>query len=58
MTDGQFQEFCKQYSDFSLEYSAEGELIVRPPTGADKSREMRGLLANSMHGQSELVLAS
>jgi len=35
MTDGQFQEFCEQYADYRLEYSAEGELIVMPPTDPD-----------------------
>ena len=35
MTDEQFREFCEQYSDFSLEYSAEGDLIVMPPTDPD-----------------------
>ncbi len=38
MTDGQFQEFCEQYADFRLEYSAEGELIVMPPTDRKTSK--------------------
>ena len=32
ITDAQFQEFCDQYPDYFLEYAAEGELIVMPPT--------------------------
>lgn len=37
LTDAQFQEFCEIYSDFRLEYSAEGELIIMPPTDPDTS---------------------
>jgi Uma2 family endonuclease len=37
LTDAQFQEFCEQYSDFCLEYTAEGELIVMPPTDPETS---------------------
>jgi Uma2 family endonuclease len=37
LTDAQFQEFCEQYADFRLEYTAEGELIVMPPTDPDTS---------------------
>ena len=32
LTDTQFQEFCGQYADYRLEYTAEGELIIMPPT--------------------------
>ena len=32
LTDARFQEFCEQYADYRLEYSAEGELIIMPPT--------------------------
>ena len=32
ITDAQFQQFCEKYSNYSLEYSAEGELIIMPPT--------------------------
>ena len=32
LTDSRFQEFCEQYADYRLEYSAEGELIIMPPT--------------------------
>ncbi len=32
MTDEQFAELCDQYSDFRLEYTADGEVIIMPPT--------------------------
>lgn len=32
MTDAKFKEFCELYSDYRLEYTAEGELIIMPPT--------------------------
>ena len=32
ISDAQFQEFCRQYADFRLEYTGEGELIIMPPT--------------------------
>ncbi len=38
MTDGQFQGFCEQYADYRLEYSAEGDLIVMPPTDRRTSK--------------------
>ena len=31
LTDGEFQEFCDRYSDYRLEYTSEGELIIMPP---------------------------
>ena len=37
LTDAQFQEFCELYSDYSLEYTAEGDLIIMPPTDPDTS---------------------
>lgn len=35
ITDAQFQEFCEQYADYRLEYTAEGELLIMPPTDED-----------------------
>lgn len=32
ITDEQFQDFCEQYADYRLEYTAEGELLIMPPT--------------------------
>jgi len=32
ITDEQFQELCEQYDNYRVEYSAEGELLVMPPT--------------------------
>ena len=35
LTDERFEEFCKQYSDFHLEYTADSELIIMPPNDPD-----------------------
>ena len=32
LSDDQFQHLCDQYSDFRLEYTAEGEVTIMPPT--------------------------
>ncbi len=32
ITDVQFQQFCETYPDYFLEYSAEGDLTIMPPT--------------------------
>ena len=32
ITDAEFQRLCEQYEDFRVEYTAEGELLVMPPT--------------------------
>ena len=32
ITDEQFQEFCEQYENYQLEYTADGELLIMPPT--------------------------
>jgi Uma2 family endonuclease len=32
LTDEQFREWCERYSDYRLEYTADGELIIMPPT--------------------------
>ncbi|MCC6537906.1 MAG: Uma2 family endonuclease [Bryobacterales bacterium] len=37
MTDAQFQEFCEIYSNYALEYTAEGDLIIMAPTDPDTS---------------------
>jgi Uma2 family endonuclease len=39
LTDAQFQDFCEQYADFRLEYTAEGELIIMPPTDPETSAQ-------------------
>jgi len=39
LTDAQFQEFCEQYSDYFLEYTSEGELIIMPPTDPETSSQ-------------------
>lgn len=35
MTDDEFYEFCRLNRDFRIERTAEGEVIVMPPTGAE-----------------------
>jgi Uma2 family endonuclease len=45
LTDAQFQEFCEQYADFRLEYTAEGELIVMPPTDPETGIRNATLIA-------------
>jgi Uma2 family endonuclease len=32
LSDEAFAEFCEQYADYRLEYTAEGELVIMPPT--------------------------
>ena len=32
ITDEQFQQFCEKYEDYRLEYTADGELLIMPPT--------------------------
>jgi len=32
ITDEQFQELCEKYDNFRIEYTAEGDVIVMPPT--------------------------
>lgn len=32
LTDAEYEEFCRKYSDFQVEYTGEGEIVVMPPT--------------------------
>ena len=32
MTDAKFEELCQEYDAYCLEYTAEGELLIMPPT--------------------------
>ncbi len=32
LTEQKFNEFCEQYSDFDVQYSAEGDVIITPPS--------------------------
>jgi Uma2 family endonuclease len=32
LTDAEFRDWCDQYPDYNLEYTADGELIIMPPT--------------------------
>jgi len=38
-TDGEFYEFCQRNKDFRFEMTAEGELIIMPPTTLETSRK-------------------
>lgn len=35
LSDEEFQHFCEQYEDYRLEYTAEGDLLIMPPTDAE-----------------------
>jgi len=39
ITDEQFQELCEKYDNFRVEYTAEGDLIVMPPTDPETSSQ-------------------
>src|SRR5690242_12071623 len=49
LTDEKFREFCELYSDYRLEYTAEGELVIMPPTDPEtgaRNFEISGQLRN------------
>jgi len=35
MTDDEFYDFCQLYPDFRVERTAEGEIVIMPPTGME-----------------------
>ena len=37
ITDGKFRELCEHYADYRVEYTAEGALLVMPPTDPETS---------------------
>lgn len=37
LTDAQFEELCQQYADYRVEYTAEGDLVIMPPTDPETS---------------------
>ena len=37
MSDREFQDLCDQYSDYLIEYSADGEITIMPPTDPETS---------------------
>jgi len=45
MTDEQFAEFCAEHPDLFFEMTAEGELIVMPPTFSLTSIRNRGIIS-------------
>lgn len=53
LTDEQFQEFCEQYADYRLEYTAEGELVILPLTDPETSA-CNASLAGQLHNWSRL----
>ncbi len=65
LTDAEFREYCEEYADCRLEYTAEGELIILPPTDPQTSfrntkitfqveawsrRSRKGMVADSSGG--------
>ncbi|MBY0506231.1 MAG: Uma2 family endonuclease [Bryobacteraceae bacterium] len=45
ITDEQFEELCRKYADYRVEYTAEGELVVMPPTDPETSARNGELVA-------------
>ena len=45
MSDDQFYEFCRLNSELRIERTAEGDIIVMPPTGGETGRKNAKLLA-------------
>lgn len=39
ITDAQFAEICERYEHFRVEYTAEGEVLIMPPTDPSTSRQ-------------------
>jgi Uma2 family endonuclease len=37
LTDAEFAGLCEQYADFRLEYTADGEVVIMPPTDPETS---------------------
>jgi Uma2 family endonuclease len=53
MTDDEYFDFCMDNPDLNLERTAEGEIVIQPPAGAEsayRSGEAFGQLANWAHG--------
>lgn len=49
LSDKEFREFCEQYPDYRLEYTADGDLIIMPPTDPEtgyRNAEITGQLRN------------
>ena len=48
ITDEQFEEFCAKYEDYRVEYTAEGDLLVMPPTDPETSSRNLQIAAQLM----------
>ena len=48
ITDEEFQELCEEYEDFRVEYSAEGDLLVMPPTDPETSAKNLQIASQSI----------
>jgi Uma2 family endonuclease len=57
LTDEQFFDLCQINRDLRLERTAEGDLIIMPPTGSRTSNAIRTSKGNSISGRSGTVLA-
>ena len=49
ITDEQFEELCEQYEDYRVEYSAEGDLLVMPPTDEETGMRNSDINYQLMH---------
>ena len=43
LTDATFEEYCEQYPGCRLEYTAEGELLIMPPTDPETGIQNIGI---------------
>ena len=48
ITDEQFHELCEQYENYRVEYTAEGDLLVMPPTDPETSARNLEIAAQLM----------
>ena len=63
ITDAEFSKLCEQYEDCRIEYTAEGELLVMPPTDSDtgeRNSEITAQLRNwrRTHGKGAVTDSS
>ena len=49
ITDEQFEEFCAKYEDYRVEYTAEGDLLVMPPTDPETGVRNARIIYQLMH---------
>ena len=49
ITDEQFVELCAQYEDYRVEYTAEGDLLVMPPTDPETGIRNSQIIYQLMH---------